>query len=107
MLEVAMLGFGTGIWTGAVTIALLLLLTRVMSPTTQPVRLFLDLAYSTIMRNVVLRVLWLVLIIDLWVVQGNGPWAIAQALLMFIAAMVVPFAVGRVLNGVPALQAMS
>jgi hypothetical protein len=63
-----------------------------------------DLAYLTVMRSMVLRLLWLALIVDLWVLQNMGPLSVPAVIILFIAALVTPFITRRLLALLPSLR---
>lgn len=103
--EIAAMGWGTGIWTGAVTVAALTVLSRVLPSAWRPVEWIVDAAYYTVMRSMVSRAIWLLLLLDLWVLQDKGPWSIPLVLFVFIAAFVLPFVTRRLIGFVPGLAA--
>jgi len=98
LFAVAVLGWDTGVWLGALIVALFALITRVVPGNWRPAELLVDLAYLTVMKSLVLRLLWLLLIGDLWVAQDKGPWSIPMVLALYIAALIVPFATRRLIE---------
>ena len=98
VVAVGLLGWDAGAWVGALGVVLLTFITRTVPSSWRPVELLVDLAYLTVMKSPLLRLLWLLLVLDLWVAQNRGPWSIPMVLALYIAALIVPFVTRRLIE---------
>ena len=98
IVAVAILGWDSGVWVGALAVALLTLIARTVPSSWRTVEWLVDLAYLTVMQSLVLRLLWLLLVVDLWVAQNKGAWSIPLVLALYVAALILPFLTRRLIK---------